>query len=78
MTAGEEFEFVWPAAEYDETALVECLEPDQLAASAARPVPLAYLGLRARVALWALRIFVFVVGAMVIYTFVLQTVHGTG
>jgi len=76
MTAGEDFEIVWPAAEYDETALVECLEPDQLATSTARPVPPAHLGPRARAALWALRIFVIVVGLMVIYTFIHQTVHG--
>jgi hypothetical protein len=76
MTAGEDFEIVWPAAEYDETALVECLEPDQLAVSAARPAPPAHLGPRARVALWALRIFVIIVGAMVIYTFIHQTIQG--
>ena len=74
----EDLEFVWPSAEYDETALVECLEPDQLAAAANSPVPRARLSARAVGLLWALRIFVILVGAMVIYTFIHQTVHGAG
>jgi hypothetical protein len=75
MTAGEDPGFVWPSAEYDETALVDCLEPDQLAAAANAPVPRAQLGARTQVALWMLRVFVIVVGTMVIYTFVSQTIH---
>ena len=69
-------ESVWELVDYDEAALIEGLEPDQLAAVAARPVPPAQLGPRVRLALWALRIFVLVIGAMVIYTFVHQTIHG--
>jgi hypothetical protein len=69
-------ESAWELVDYDEGALIDGLEPDQLAAAAARPVPRAHLSPRVRLALWALRIFVLVVGAMVIYTFVHQTIHG--
>ena len=48
------------------------LEPDQLVAGTERPVPRAQLSRRAVAALWALRIFVIVLSAMVIYTFVAQ------
>ncbi len=52
--------------------LIEFLEPDQLSADTRRPVPRARLSPRVRAALWALRIFTLLVGAMVIYTFVQQ------
>jgi hypothetical protein len=55
-----------------EDQLIMHLERDQLVAETARPVPRAALGTRAVVALWALRVFVVVVGAMVIYTFIYQ------
>ena len=45
------------------------LERDQLVADRSRPLARARLGRRVRVALWALRLFVLVVGALVIYTF---------
>jgi hypothetical protein len=48
------------------------LEADQLVADTQRPVPRAELSRRAVAALWALRIFVIVLSAMVIYTFVVQ------
>jgi len=48
------------------------LEADQLAAETSRPVPRARLSRRAMTALFALRIFVFAAGAMVIYVFVSQ------
>ena len=48
------------------------LERDQLVAGRSRALAPARLSRRARMALWALRIFVLVVGAMVIYTFVAQ------
>ena len=51
------------------------LEPDQLVAGRQRTVPRAPLSRRARTALWVLRVFVVVVSAMVIYTFVSQ-LHG--
>jgi hypothetical protein len=52
--------------------LVMFLERDQLSADTSIPVPRAQLGRRAQAALWALRIFLLVVGAMVIYTFAEQ------
>jgi hypothetical protein len=48
------------------------LEADQLAAETSRPVPRAALSRRAIVALWALRVFVIVIGTMVIYVFIAQ------
>ena len=56
----------------DEEQLLMYLEPDQLVDDKSRPVPRASLGQRATVALWALRVFVLVVSAMVIYTFFSQ------
>jgi len=48
------------------------LEPGQLTAATRRPVPRARLGRRATVALWALRVLVIILSAMVIYTFFSQ------
>jgi hypothetical protein len=48
------------------------LERDQLMSDRRRPLPPADVGRRAHAALWALRIFVLIVGAMVIYTFCAQ------
>jgi len=59
-----------PAGE--EEPLVAFLEPDQLVADKSRPVPRAPLSARASLALWALRVFVIIVSAMVIYTFFSQ------
>jgi hypothetical protein len=56
----------------DTVQLIDFLEPDQLVADKTRPLGRASLSKRATVALWALRVFVLVVGAMVIYTFVAQ------
>ena len=47
--------------------LIEFLEPGQLVANTARPVPPARLSTRTRAALWALRIFVLSISIMVIY-----------
>ena len=55
--------------------LVMFLERDQLVLDKARPVPRAPLGAPANAMLWALRVFVIVVSAMVIYTFVSQIAH---
>jgi hypothetical protein len=55
--------------------LVMFLEPDQLVADKSRPVRRAELSRRAKVALWTLRVFVLIVSAMVIYTFVAQLAH---
>ena len=51
------------------------LERKQLVADRRRPVARAALSRRARAGLWALRVFCFVVSAMVIYTFATQLVH---
>ena len=48
------------------------LEPGQLTAATRRPVPRAQLGRRAMIALWALRVVVIVLSAMVVYTFFSQ------
>jgi len=48
------------------------LEADQLAAETSRPVPRARLGRRAVVGLWALRVLVVILSAMVVYVFVSQ------
>jgi hypothetical protein len=50
--------------------LIAYLEADQLVAERSRPLGRATLSRRTAAALWALRIFVIVVGVMVIYTFV--------
>jgi hypothetical protein len=48
------------------------LEHNQLVADTNRPVPRAQLTTRASTALWILRIFTILVGAMVIYVFFSQ------
>jgi hypothetical protein len=52
--------------------LIMFLEPEQLVADKSRPVPRALLSARSDAALWALRVFVLVVTALVIYTFFAQ------
>jgi hypothetical protein len=59
----------------DEQELVMFLERDQLVTDTSRPVPRAALSRRVNNALWALRVFVVVVSAMVIYTFISQVTH---
>lgn len=58
--------------EPDDEELVAFLERDQLVTDKSRPLPRAPLTPHASIALWALRVFVIVVTAMVIYTFVVQ------
>lgn len=55
-----------------EDELIMHLERDQLVAETSLPLPRARLSSRATAALWTLRVFVVVVGAMVIYTFIDQ------
>jgi hypothetical protein len=55
-----------------EDELIMHLERDQFVAETSRPVPRAPLSARAKAGLWALRVFVVLVGLMVIYTFVEQ------
>jgi hypothetical protein len=52
-----------------EDELIMHLERDQFVAETSRPVPRATLSARASAGLWALRVFVVLVGLMVIYTF---------
>jgi hypothetical protein len=52
--------------------LIGELERDQFVAETSRPVARAALGRLATRALWALRVFVLIAGAMVIYTFIDQ------
>jgi hypothetical protein len=48
------------------------LEPGQLTAATRRPVPRAHLSRRPVTALWALRVLVIILSAMVIYAFFSQ------
>jgi hypothetical protein len=57
------------AKEQADQELVMFLERDQLDADTTVPVPRALLSRRADAGLWALRVFVILVGIMVIYTF---------
>ena len=50
--------------------LIEALEPDQLLAEKSKPLPRYQLSQIANVALWLLRIFVLLMTALVVYTFV--------
>lgn len=56
----------------EDEAVIEYLESDQLVEYQSRPVDRAKLSRRATVGLWALRVFVIVLTAMVVYTFVAQ------
>jgi hypothetical protein len=55
--------------------LAMLLARDHIAAGDQPPVPRAPLSRRASSALWALRVFVIILSAMVIYTFVAQLGH---
>jgi hypothetical protein len=56
----------------EQQELAAYLESDQLVAERSRPLGRARLSRRASVGLWLLRVFVVIVSAMVIYTFVSQ------
>jgi hypothetical protein len=70
--AAVEEELDAPVKDQFEDELIMDLERDQFVAETSRPVPLAPLTARAAAALWALRVFVVLVGLMVIYTFIDQ------
>ena len=57
-------------APHPEQELIMHLEPDQLVDETFRPVPRAILSGRAKLGLWALRVFCVSVSAKVLYTFV--------
>ena len=59
----------------EEQDLVEFLERDQLVVDTSRPLERMAPSRRLEVGLWALRVFVTVVSALVIYTFVASLVH---
>jgi hypothetical protein len=61
--------------ETEQQELVAFLERDQLVIDTSRPVGRMHLSRRMTMGLWALRVFVIVVSAMVIYTFVSQLAH---
>ena len=52
--------------------LIMDLERDQFVAETSRPVSEAALSAHIKIGLWALRVFVILVGMMVIYTFIDQ------
>ena len=56
--------------------LIAGLEPDQLVAATSLPLGRLHLGRGARIGLWVLRIFVLLISAAVIYTFVVGVVAG--
>ena len=62
---------VQPQERYEDELIMH-LERDQFVAETSRPLPPAALTPRIVAALWALRVFVTVVGLMVIYRFVDQ------
>lgn len=61
-----------PDRQVDEEEMVGPLERDQLVSGRLSPLPRASLSPRGSAALWGLRIFALIVGAMVIYTFFAQ------
>ena len=58
--------------DHEQQDLIAYLERDQLVSDVARPVARRHLSRRATVALWGLRVFVILVSAMVVYTFLAQ------
>jgi hypothetical protein len=61
--------------EAERQELVMFLERDQLVVDTSQPVQRLRFSPTMKIALWALRVFVLVVSAMVIYTFVSQLGH---
>jgi len=55
-----------------ETQLIQSLEPDQLVAAVAKPLPRLQLSRSVVIALWAVRIFVLIISVLVVYTFIVQ------
>jgi hypothetical protein len=60
---------------HPDAELVMALEPDQLVAESSRPLPRYVLGRAATAGLWALRAFVLVITALVVYTFIRSLRH---
>jgi hypothetical protein len=55
---------------HPDAELIDGLEPDQLVVAASRPLPPMVLGRAGQIAFWALRLFVLLIGALVVYSFV--------
>jgi len=55
---------------HHESQLIESLEPDQLVAAVAKPLPRLQLSRPVLIALWAVRLFVLLISVLVVYTFV--------
>jgi hypothetical protein len=70
--ATDQFDELKRADPSEDEELIMVLERDQLVSNRSKPVDRAQLGRNAKLGLWALRIFVLVVSAMVIYTFIAQ------
>jgi hypothetical protein len=51
--------------------LIRALEPDQIVAEASRPLPRYRLSRAGNIALWLLRVFVLLITAIVVYTFII-------
>jgi hypothetical protein len=68
LTPLEELEILHEAQ--PEEGLINHLERDQLVSETFRPVPPARLGQSTVIGLWVLRVFVVLVSAMVVYTFI--------
>ena len=56
-------------------ALIDGLEPDQIVAAAARPFGRYRASRSVTALLWAVRVFVLLIAAMVVYTFVVSIPH---
>jgi hypothetical protein len=70
--ATDQFDELEPTDPSEDEELVMFLERDQFVRNRSKPVERAQLGRGATLGLWALRIFVLIVSAMVIYTFIAQ------
>jgi len=58
--------------------LIRALEPDQLVTAVHHPVPRLRLSTRVEVALGALRVFLLITSAAVVYAFVVGIIKGGG
>lgn len=56
---------------HPDSELIHALEPDQIVAEASRPLPRYRLSRAGNLALWLLRVFVLLITAIVVYTFII-------
>jgi hypothetical protein len=61
---------------HSDSELIEGLEPDQLVVTSSMPLPLLQLSRTWRIAFLALRVFVLLITALVVYTFVVSLPAG--